>query len=204
MFTGLVRAVSRVRSADRNPDGLRLVLEAPGSLPEPLPGDSIAVMGCCLTLAEPVQNGNWAFDVIPQTLSATTLGTFEPGKSVNIEPSLRAGDELGGHMVQGHIDGIGHVVGVEEGSDWRIRVRPMPDQIPLMVPRGSVCLDGVSLTIAELDEDAGEFEVALIPTTLHETTLDALSAGDKVNLETDMMARTVFQHMRHFAKHWER
>lgn len=199
MFTGLVRGIGRVHAIERRGSGVRLEIEAPDALATPAAGDSIAVMGCCLTLAQPASNRIWAFDVIAQTLRETTLGGLTPGSPVNVEPSLRAGDELGGHMVQGHIDGVGEVVSVQTGDDWRVRVRPPAGMMPLMVPRGSVCLDGVSLTLAEVDVAAREIEVALIPTTLRETTLDGLSVGDRVNLESDMMARTVLNYVRHYA-----
>jgi riboflavin synthase len=205
MFTGLVQAVGRVTVAAARNGLVRLDID-PGSWEHrSRSGDSISVSGCCLTVAaEPGgPAGCLAFDVVPETLAKTTLGSLRPGSKVNLERSLAAGDLLGGHFVQGHVDGTGALESVQSGADWRIRVRPPTGLLAYLAPKGSITVEGVSLTIAAVDVAAGGgagwFEVALIPTTLEKTTLGALKEGDRVNLETDILARTVVNYMRHFA-----
>jgi len=178
MFTGLVREVGKVDSFD---DG-RLVVEA--SLPAEL-GDSVAVDGVCLTVVEN-GGGRLAFDVVPETLAR--VKPF--GARVNLEPALRAGDPLGGHYVQGHVDGVGRVASVTPEADGvRVRVEPPPELLRYLVEKGSVALEGVSLTVAAVDETG--FEIALIPHTLAETTLSELAGGSQVNLEIDVLAKYV-------------
>jgi len=178
MFTGLVREVGTVASFD---DG-RLVVEA--ALQAEL-GDSVAVDGVCLTVVEN-GGGRLAFDVVPETLDR--VKPF--GARVNLEPALRAGDPLGGHYVQGHVDGVGRVAAVTPEADGvRVRVEPPAELLRYLVEKGSVALEGVSLTVAAVDE-AG-FEVALIPHTLAETTLSELAASRPVNLEIDILAKYV-------------
>jgi riboflavin synthase alpha subunit len=175
--------------------GVRLLVD-PGDWPErPAPGDSVAVAGVCLTLAAPLDDrGRLAFDVIPETLGVTTLGDLALGDTVNLEASLRVGQTMGGHFVQGHVDGMGEtVLAGEVGDEYRVRIRPPRAMLPLLATKGSVAIDGVSLTIALTREDW--FEVALIPTTLRDTTLGRLAAGDRVNLESDMIARSVLRAM---------
>lgn len=178
MFTGLVREVGEVVSFE---DG-RLVVAC--STAAEL-GDSVAIAGVCLTVVEH-GGGRLGFDVVPETLSRA-----KPfGGQVNVEPALRAGDPLGGHQVQGHVDGVGRVVSVEiEGEGVRLRIEVEPELLRYCVEKGSVTLDGVSLTVASVDE-AG-FEVALVPHTLEVTTLSELDPGDEVNLETDVLAKYV-------------
>src|SRR6266550_4549161 len=167
MFTGIVRERAKVASFDCG----RLVVES--SL-DPTVGDSVAVDGVCLTVAERT-NGSLAFDVMPETLRrAKPFGT-----EVNLETALRAGDPLGGHYVQGHVDGVGRVRSIE----------PPPDVLRYCVEKGSITVDGVSLTIAALSEDA--FEVALVRHTLEATTLGSLKPGESVNLEVDVLAKYV-------------
>ena len=181
MFTGIVRERGRVAAFD----GSRLVVEAPGTTAEV--GDSVAVAGVCLTV---VETRPLAFDVVPETLERTTLGSLEPGGEVNVEPALRAGEPLGGHVMQGHVDGVGRVRSVEpEGDGARIWVDAPPEVLRYCVEKGSVAVDGTSLTVATLD-DAG-FAVALVPHTLAATTLGGLGAGDIVNLEADVLAKYV-------------
>jgi riboflavin synthase len=178
MFTGLVQKVGRVASFE---DG-RLVVEA--ALQTSL-GDSVSVDGVCLTVVEN-GGGRLAFDVVPETLER--VKPF--GDRVNLEPALRAGDALGGHYVQGHVDGVGRVVSVEpEANGVRVRVEPPADLMRYLVEKGSVALEGVSLTVAAVDETG--FEVALIPHTLVETTLSDLGPGSEVNLEMDVLAKYV-------------
>ena len=178
MFTGLVHEVGEVVSFE---DG-RLVVEC-GTVAEL--GDSVAIAGVCLTV---VANGGGrlAFDVVPETL--TRVKPFRD--RVNVEPALRAGDPLGGHQVQGHVDGVGRVASVEtEGGGVRVRIEPPVELLRYCVEKGSVTVDGVSLTVADVDETG--FDVALIPHTLAETALSRLAAGDNVNLETDVLAKYV-------------
>jgi riboflavin synthase len=178
MFTGLVREVGKVTSFE---DG-RLVVEGDttGEL-----GDSIAVDGVCLTVVEN-SGGRLAFDVVPETVSR--VKPF--GDRVNLEPALRAGDPLGGHYVQGHVDGVGAVTRVTEEEDRaRVRIEPPVELRRYLVEKGSVAVDGVSLTVAAVDETG--FEVALIPHTLAVTTLGGLASGASVNLEADVLAKYV-------------
>jgi riboflavin synthase len=177
MFTGIVREVGTVVSFD----GTRLVVE---SATDAELGDSVAIAGVCLTVTER-HNGSLAFDVVPETLSRTTLGGLGAGDRVNVEPALRAGDPLGGHMVQGHVDGIGRLRGRGELT-WF----DAPEEIVrYCVEKGSIAVDGTSLTVAATDERG--FAVALIPHTLEATTLGALEPGDGVNLEVDVFAKYV-------------
>lgn len=178
MFTGLVREVGKVASFD---DG-RLVVEATTAAEV---GDSIAIDGVCLTVVER-SAGALSFDVVPETQSR--VKSFR--ERVNVEPALRAGDPLGGHQVQGHVDGTGTVAAVEKTEDGvRVRVEASPELLRYCVEKGSITVDGVSLTVAAVDE-AG-FEVALIPHTLEVTTLGELTVGGDVNLETDVLAKYV-------------
>lgn len=178
MFTGLVREVGEVVSFEKG----RLVV---ASTTEAAVGDSVAIDGVCLTVvaAEP---GRLAFDVVPETLDR--VKAF--GARVNVEPALRAGDPLGGHQVQGHVDGVGTVAAVTpEGEGVRLRVEAAPELLRYCVEKGSITVDGVSLTVAAVD--AGGFEVALIPHTLAATTLSELAPSDRVNLEADVLAKYV-------------
>ena len=190
MFTGIVREVGRVASvSESGRDGLRLELEAPLTAPSTALGDSVAVNGCCLT-AVAAGEGLLAFDAVPETLARTSLAALSVGARVNLEPSLRAGEPLGGHYVQGHVDGVGTVRDLsDEGEGRRVWV-DAPDEIRrYLVEKGSVTVEGVSLTVAGLDESG--FAVALIPHTLAQTTLGALAPGSSVNLEVDVLAKYV-------------
>jgi len=178
MFTGIVQERGRVASFD----GGRLIVE---SRIEAEVGDSIAVDGVCLTVTD-ARNGTLSFDVMVETLSRAKLF----GAHVNLEPALRAGDPLGGHYVQGHVDGIGTVRSVDpEGGGKRVWLDAEPELLRYLVEKGSITVEGVSLTVAELDADG--FAVALVQHTLAATTLGALAPGDKVNLETDVLAKYV-------------
>jgi len=189
MFTGIVRERGRVVSIDGGADGIRLVVEAPETAAAAALGDSIAVGGVCLTVVA-ASEGRVSFDAVPETLSRTALSRLEPGGPVNVEPALRAGEPLGGHIVQGHVDGVGTVRSVEPAGDGvRVRVDAPAAVLRYCVEKGSVTVDGVSLTVAALDDDA--FEVALVPHTLAVTTLGTLAAGDPVNLEVDVLAKYV-------------
>ena len=189
MFTGLIREVGVVAAIDSDGEGLRLTIEAPETARAAELGDSVALSGVCLTVVDRT-DGRLAFDAVPETLARTSLQTLEPGSRVNVEPALRAGEPLGGHYVQGHVDGVGSVRSVEpEGDGKRIWVDAPVDLLRYVVEKGSVAVEGTSLTVADLD-DAG-FAIALIPHTLSQTTLDALGARDRVNLEVDVLAKYV-------------
>lgn len=178
MFTGIVQERGRVASFD----GGRLVIE---SEVEAEVGDSVAVDGVCLTVTDS-QNGTLVFDVMVETLNRAKLF----GAEVNLEPALRAGDPLGGHYVQGHVDGVGTVRSVDpEGEGRRVWIDAEPELMRYLVEKGSITVEGVSLTVAGLAEDG--FAVALVQHTLAATTLGALVPGDKVNLETDVLAKYV-------------
>ena len=185
MFTGIVREVGTVTAFD----GSRLVVAAPETAALAAVGDSVAVAGTCLTVVD-TSDGRLAFDVVPETLSRTALGGLPPGAAVNLEPSLRVGDPLGGHVVQGHVDAVGRVRSVTpEGEGRRVWVDAPETVARYCLEKGSIAVDGVSLTVAALDDDG--FEVALIPHTLAVTTLGELEQGDEVNLEPDVLAKVV-------------
>ena len=189
MFTGIVRERGRVAAVDGGAQRVRLTVEAPATAPAVSVGDSVAVNGVCLTAVE-AGDGTLAFDAVPETLARTSLGRLAPGAPVNVEPALRAGDPLGGHVMQGHVDGLAHVRSVEpEGDGRRIWIDASPDLLRYTVEKGSIAVDGVSLTVAAMD-NAG-FAVALIPHTLAETTLGDLETGDETNLEVDVLAKYV-------------
>jgi riboflavin synthase len=178
VFTGIVRELGRVVAFD----GARLIVEAPQTVAAL--GDSVAIDGVCLTVVEH-DGERLAFDVVAETLDRTTLGALTAGEPVNVEPALRAGEPLGGHIMQGHVDGVGHVRSVSEPV-W---IDAPEDVLRYCVEKGSIAVDGVSLTIAALD-DAG-FAVALVPHTLAATTLGAAKPGAAVNLEVDVLAKYV-------------
>jgi riboflavin synthase len=188
VFTGLIGDIGHVASVRRENDGLRLAVDS--ALSESLvEGDSVAVNGVCLTASE-VHSPRFCADVMGQTLSNTSLGELAPGGAVNLELPLRASDRLGGHVVQGHVDGLGRVVSViGEGFATRVEIECEPDVLRYLVRRGSVAVDGVSLTVAERSEES--FEVSLIPETLSRTTLGSLAPGHPVNIEVDVLAKYV-------------
>jgi riboflavin synthase len=203
VFTGLVQTMGTVRESEARGSGLRLVVQALTWDHHPGLGESISVSGCCLTLAAPF-DGQMRFDLVRETLDKTTLGSVEAGSRVNLERSLRVGDLMGGHLVQGHVDGVGAVERVQGGDDFRVWVRPPEDLMRFMVPKGSVCLDGVSLTLATVEPAAGLVGVALIPATLEMTTLGSLRAGDRVNIEADAMAKTMVHYLENYSAMKER
>ncbi len=191
MFTGIIRELGRIAAVDRGTGdgGVRLTVDAADTAAQAATGDSVSIDGVCLT-AVSVDDGRIAFDAVPETLGRTTLGRLGAGDHVNIEPALRAGEPLGGHYVQGHVDAVGRVRSAEpEGDGVRIWIDAPDDVLRYCVEKGSVGVDGVSLTVAALD-DTG-FAVALIPHTLEVTTLGALEPGDDVNLEADVLAKYV-------------
>lgn len=185
MFTGIVREVATVESFDDS----RLVVVAIETAAGSAVGDSVAVAGVCLTVVE-ADEQRLAFDVVPETLARTALGRLERGSGVNVEPSLRVGDRLGGHVVQGHVDTVGRVRSLApDGEGRRVWFDAPEEVLGYCLEKGSIAVDGVSLTVAGLDD--GGFEVALIPHTLDTTTLGWLEPGDSVNLEPDVLAKVV-------------
>jgi riboflavin synthase len=189
VFTGLVREVGVVEAVEGGADGVRLRIGAPETARSADVGDSVSIAGVCLTVVA-VADGAVAFDAVPETLDRSSLGRLRAGARVNIEPALRAGDQLGGHYVQGHVDGVGTVRSVEpEGDGCRIWVDTDSELLRYVVEKGSITVEGTSLTVAALDELG--FAVALVPHTLAATTLGQLQPGDPVNLETDVLAKYV-------------
>jgi riboflavin synthase len=189
MFTGIVREVGRVAAVEGGEAGRTLVVSAPSTAPTTGVGDSVAIDGVCLT-AEAIDGDRIRFHAVTETLRRTTLGALSSGDDVNVEPALRAGEPLGGHHVQGHVDGIGAIASVEaEGEGLRVVVEAPPEIVRYCVEKGSIAVDGVSLTVAELLGDA--FAVALVPHTLEATTLRDLVPGQPVNLEVDVLAKYV-------------
>lgn len=195
MFTGLVEAMGSVRSVQPEAVGVRLEIVVPeswgtASSTECLRlGDSVAINGCCLTVVE-LSDGSAAFQAGTETLSKTTLGVLKPGDSVNLERSLAANGRFGGHIVQGHVDGTAVVDSVTTEGDWTRIAFSLPAELArLLVPKGSVAVAGVSLTVVTAGETS--FDVALIPHTLRETILGGLKPGDRVNIETDILGKYV-------------
>ena len=190
MFTGIVCERGRIVSAESNGSGaVRLRIAAARTAPETKIGDSVAVSGCCLTAVE-AADGELAFDAVAETLARTTLGALVAGDDVNLEPALRAGEPLGGHYVQGHVDGTARVRTHDpDGEGTRLWLDLPEALLRYCVEKGSIAVDGVSLTIAELDADG--IAIALVPHTLRETTLGGLEPGDEVNVEADVLAKYV-------------
>ena len=198
MFTGLVQACGCVASAEAKPFGMRLVVDRrswTGFAPQI--GDSVCVSGVCLTVVA-YTDQTLSFDVISETLARTTLRRVQAGTRLNLEPSLMPTTPLGGHFVQGHVDGVAQIVKVKDvGEEYRLTIEPLrgdlsipgDDLMEAIIPKGSVTVDGVSLTVASVDRSG--FEVALIPVTLEQTTLGDLREGDQVNIETDIISKTV-------------
>jgi riboflavin synthase len=189
VFTGIVRERGRIVAVRPASGGAELRVEAPETAAQAKIGDSVSVSGACLTVTE-VEGPEVAFQAVPETLARTTLADLDAGSEVNLELALRAGEPLGGHYVQGHVDAVGRVRSLEpEGEGARLWIEADPDVMRYCVEKGSVAVDGVSLTIAELDEQA--FAVALAPHTLAATTLSTLEPGRRVNLEVDVLAKYV-------------
>jgi riboflavin synthase len=189
VFTGIVRELGVVVEAEEAGGGRALLVRAPQTASRTNIGDSVAIDGCCLTAAG-VEGGAIRFHAVPETVARTTLGDLGRDREVNVEPAVRAGEELGGHYVQGHVDAVGRVQSVEaEGEGLRVFVEAPDEVLHYCVEKGSITVDGVSLTIAELVGDA--FGVALVPHTLTATTLSDLEPGQAVNLEADVLAKYV-------------
>jgi riboflavin synthase len=194
MFTGLVELRATVKALISDPPGVRLVVRAPEFAAQTQVGDSIAVNGCCLTVVQ-VDDTSFGFDAGAETLSRTNLGRLREGSFVNLERSLKLGDKVGGHFVTGHIDGQGHLDERIDDKDWSTFWFRVPESLTLqMASKGSIAVDGVSLTLVDVQRD--RFSVALIPHTLSVTTLGPMQVGDPVNLETDVLAKYVERQLR--------
>ncbi len=197
MFTGLIELLATVQRIDVAGAGRNLVLAAPALAGELAVGESVAVNGACLTVVEH-DSETGRFQVGPETLQRTNLGELVPGDRVNLERSLRLSDRLGGHLVQGHVDGLGSIAERHRQGDWElVWFRCPPELAAQMVSKGSVAVDGISLTLVDVTAD--RFSVALIPHTLANTTLGFKRVGASVNLETDLLAKYVWKALPHFA-----
>lgn len=194
MFTGIVEELGRVRSITPNEGGVRLVIEATTVIADAELGASIAVNGCCLTVVA-LGESSWSADAVIETLARTNLGALEPGDAVNLERPVRLADRLGGHIVQGHVDAVGSVRSRDEQADGStlLTIDAPTEVMRYVVHKGSITVDGVSLTVASRDDDA--FTIALIPHTLAVTTLGIRLPGARVNLEADLLAKYVEQLM---------
>lgn len=191
MFTGIVEALGKITKIVTGPDSAQLTIESTGFFSDIKLGDSISVNGCCLTA---VTNTADAFtvDVMKQTLALTNIGELKEGATVNLEKAMKVSDRLGGHIVQGHVDSIATLKTINQGEDWYELVFEVPaNYLKYMQPQGSITLNGVSLTIAKLDDQARQVSVWLIPETLKRTNLSLLAVGDRVNLEVDVLAKYV-------------
>ena len=189
MFTGIVEELGTVAAVEDQGDAIRLTIRASTVLEDAGLGDSIAVNGCCLTVAE--RNGDtWTADVMQETLDKTSLYGVRPGDRVNLERAVTADKRLGGHIVQGHVDGVGTVLGRAPSEHWEVVEIQMPPELGrYLVDKGSITVDGVSLTVVEARDDS--FTVSLIPETLARTTLGTRRPGERVNLEADILAKHV-------------
>lgn len=189
MFTGIIEEVGTVSAWLPTEDAARVTVHAPLAVSDAAHGDSISVSGVCLTVVE--QGEDWfTADVMAESIAMSTLGALAPGTKVNLERAAKVGDRIGGHIVQGHIDGTSEVLGISDGSAWRVvRFSLDPELAALVTRKGSIAIDGISLTVSAVGDDW--FEVSLIPETLEATTLGSRVAGDAVNIETDILARQV-------------
>jgi riboflavin synthase len=189
VFTGIVEELGEITEIDVEAAGAHLGVRAPKLAPLANIGDSISISGACLTVVS-IDNGVLRFDAVPETLSRTSLGTLAVGDPVNLEDALRAGEPFGGHMVQGHVDGVGTVAAIEkEGDGFRITIQTPRELLRYLAEKGSIGVAGISLTVAALRDDG--FEVAVIPHTWNSTTVSRWKVGDPVNLEVDVIAKYV-------------
>lgn len=194
MFTGIIEEIGEITAISPSGDGWRLTVRAPRAASDAVHGESIAVSGVCLTVVGSTDD-TFDADVMKQTLDVAALGGASVGTRVNIEKAMPVGARLGGHIVQGHVDGVGSILEVRPGEQWSVLRVALPDDLaPLVVDKGSISVDGTSLTVSAVsDPDASShwFEISLIPETLAATTLGSRAVGDRVNLETDILARHV-------------
>jgi riboflavin synthase len=189
MFTGIIEERGEVTAWEPTADAARVTVRAPLAVSDARHGDSISVSGVCLTVID--QGDDWfTADVMAESIAMSTLGALTPGTPVNLERAAKVGDRIGGHIVQGHIDGTAAILSITEGSAWRVvRFALDPELAALVTRKGSIALDGISLTVSAVGDDW--FEVSLIPETLDATTLGTRGVGDRVNVETDILARQV-------------
>jgi len=191
MFTGLIQAVGRVAAIDHQESSVRLVISSPEIAAQISQGDSVSVNGACLTVIS-FDKSQFAVDVMVQTLKLTTTGALEVGSEVNLELATRAADRLGGHIVQGHVDGIANISAISADAQWtRMDLEIPKDLMKYVVAQGSICLEGVSLTVGELNDATNQISVWLIPETLAQTNLSKKSLGDHLNIEVDVLAKYV-------------
>ncbi len=198
MFSGIVDRIGEVRSVRQVPGGLTLVVRAEGYWRGVATGASIAIDGACLTLTR-ADEQDATFDVIGETVRRTTIERLTPGSRVNLQKSMSVGDTIDGHFVQGHVDAVAKIAAIEQSGGESIWWFEMDrEATAYVIPKGSVAIDGISLTVANVKD--GRFSVALIPTTLKDTTIDRKRVGDEVNVETDILARTVVHYLRSMAQ----
>lgn len=189
MFTGIVEEIGVVEAIEPLDQASRIRIRGPIVTSDVRPGDSISVNGVCLTVVDPAE-GTFAADVMAETLSRSSLSSIDVGATVNLERAARVDSRLGGHIVQGHVDGIGHISGIQQQENWTLMTIELADELTrYLVEKGSITVDGVSLTVVSVTPR--EFVISLIPTTLAETTLGSKSTGDTVNLEVDVIAKYV-------------
>ena len=197
MFTGIIAELGTITATEKSGDSVRVTVRAPKAVAKAGHGDSIAISGVCLTVLDQTDD-SFTADVMGQTIAMSNPDQWQSGRTVNVESAMAAGEQLGGHIVQGHVDGTATVLETRQSGDWRvIRFALKPEHAPLIVDKGSITLDGVSLTVSTVGDDW--CEVSLIPETLVATTLGSLAVGDTVNIETDILARHIAR-LAHFTK----
>ena len=191
MFTGLIQAVGQVAAIERQESSARLEVSSKEIAAQIAQGDSVSINGTCLTVVS-FDESKFAVDVMVQTLNLTSTGSLEVGSAVNLELATRTADRLGGHIVQGHVDGVAEVVAISADSQWtRMDLSIPKDLMKYVVAQGSICVEGVSLTVGELNDPADQITVWLIPETLDTTNLSYKQVGDRLNIEVDVLAKYV-------------
>jgi riboflavin synthase len=197
VFTGIIAELGTIIAAEKSGDSVRVTVRAPKAVAKAGHGDSIAISGVCLTVLDQTDD-SFTADVMGQTIAMSNSDQWQSGRTVNVESAMAAGEQLGGHIVQGHVDGTSTVIETRQSGDWRvIRFALTREHAPLIVDKGSITIDGVSLTVSTVGDDW--CEVSLIPETLVATTLGSLVVGDTVNIETDILARHIAR-LAHFTK----
>jgi len=197
VFTGIIAELGTITATEKSGDSIRVTVRAPKAIAKAGHGDSIAISGVCLTVLGHTDD-SFTADVMGQTIAMSNPDQWHEGRNVNVESAMAAGQQLGGHIVQGHVDGTATVLETRQSGDWRvIRFALKPEHAPLIVDKGSITIDGVSLTVSTVDDEW--CEVSLIPETLVATTLGSLVVGDTVNIETDILARHIAR-LAHFTK----
>jgi riboflavin synthase len=197
VFTGIIAELGTITATEKSGDSIRVTVRAPKAVAKAGHGDSIAISGVCLTVLDQTDD-SFTADVMGQTIAMSNSDQWQSGRTVNVESAMAAGEQLGGHIVQGHVDGTSTVIETRQSGDWRvIRFALTREHAPLIVDKGSITIDGVSLTVSTVGDDW--CEVSLIPETLVATTLGSLAVGDTVNIETDILARHIAR-LAHFTK----